>query len=1656
MDIKLLRRLGYLLFSIGLLTGISFSSKAQSFSYSEGALSVDITVINPCPGFGGAIQFTINSSEASSNALLAVFGPINLFPTQSIPEGGTFTFNPSQTLPIGIYDWIISDGTNTVGSLATPTAPKITLTSISSPAIVKDIETNNSSCVTPNGQIQASITGGSLTIGAGSYDYNWTSNNTEIPVTGFSGTTDGASPLNLATLLGKTGLKGGIYTLQVSDNFSQCPVTEVFTITDPSPAIFTVSPSSPPAYNICAGNNITLTLSGSEAGVTYEVLRNGSSLPTPITFLGTGASPFVMTFPSAQFSGGNNILVQATNGFCTVVPMSGSVSLAINPLPTASISGTTTICSGASATLTFTLPSSGTYNVVYTDGTTNFTANGISNGATVNVFPSATTTYTIVSVTNTATLCTVTAPHANITGSAVITVNPLPTASISGTGTVCTGGTAVLTFTLPVGSYNVVYTDGTTNFNANGISNGATVNVIPPLGNTTYTIVSVSNTASTCSVTAPHANITGSAVVTVNPLPTASISGTTTICSGTNATLTFTLSAGTYNVVYTDGTTNFNANGITSGATVSVSPSTNRTYTIVSITNTAIASCTVTAPSANITGSAVITVNPSPTANISGTSTICAGGSATLTFTLPSSGTYNVVYTDGTTNFNANGISNGATVSVSPPGNRTYTIVSVSNTATSCSVTAPSANITGSAVITVNPLPTASISGTATICAGASTALTFTLPAGTYNVVYTDGTTNFNANGITSGATVSVGPPTTRTYTIVSVSNTATTCSVTAPHANITGSAVVTISSTPVLASTQTKTICDGENVAYEILLNPANLPVGTVFNWPDPDGAGPATLGVNVPMGVAGTTHINDVLTNTTTAAIMVTYSITPSIPGCAGTAVPVDITVQPTPAVTSLLVESACAGSSTTRVHYGPMTGLPDQYSVDFDDAAFTDVVNAPLIPTLLVPILATAAPGIYSATLTVRNSLTGCSSVGTPITININGVPVPTITSGPANVCVNSTANTYTTQPGKTGYVWTVSAGGTITAGLGTNEITVTWNSTGSQTVTVNYTENTCAAATPASLTVNVTPMPVMAANQIKTICSGDNAAYEILLTPANLPVGTVFNWPDPDGSGPATAGVNVPMGVAGTTHINDVLTNTTTAPIVITYAVTPSTGGCAGTPQNIAITVNPTPVLATGQAKSICTGANVAYEILLNPANLPAGTMFNWPDPDGAGPATAGVNVLAGAPGTIHINDVLTNTTTATVVVTYSITPSLGTCVGATEDVVITVNPLPVLVTPQVTGICSGENVDYEILLNPATLPAGTVFNWPDPDGAGPATAGLNVPMGAAGTLHITDALMNTTGSPITLTYVITPTNGACNGTPRNVLVTVDPAPALVPAQAKSICTGDNVAYEILLNPANLPVGTTFNWPDPDGAGPATAGVNVPMGAPGTTHINDVLTATGAAVVITYVITPTSGTGCDGPPQDIVITINPNPVIAANQTKTICSGANAGFEILMNPVNQPTGTVFNWSDPDGAGPATAGVNVPMGTAGTIHINDALTNSTAAPITVTYVVTPSVGTCLGTPVNIDIVVDPFPAPVLVTPQSKAICSGDNTAYEILLNPANQPAGTLFNWPDPDGAGPATSGTNVLMGAAGTTHINDILVNTTNAPIAVTYVVT
>jgi hypothetical protein len=121
---------------------------------------------------------------------------------------------------------------------------------------------------------------------------------------------------------------------------------------------------------------------------------------------------------------------------------------------------------------------------------------------------------------------------------------------------------------------------------------------------------------------------------------------------------------------------------------------------------------------------------------------------------------------------------------------------------------------------------------------------------------------------------------------------------------------------------------------------------------------------------------------------------------------------------------------------------------------------------------------AAGSYTLTVTETITATGC--IGAPVVLNITVDPLPVITlTGASPVCVSTSGEIYTTEAGMTGYVWVVSAGGTVTAG-GTatdNTVTVTWTTAGAQSVSVNYLNaNGCTAAAPTVRAVTVNPLPV----------------------------------------------------------------------------------------------------------------------------------------------------------------------------------------------------------------------------------------------------------------------------------------------------------------------------------------------------------------------------------------------------------------------------------------------------------------------------------------------------------------------------------------------------------------------------------------------------
>lgn len=178
------------------------------------------------------------------------------------------------------------------------------------------------------------------------------------------------------------------------------------------------------------------------------------------------------------------------------------------------------------------------------------------------------------------------------------------------------------------------------------------------------------------------------------------------------------------------------------------------------------------------------TVVPAVTINsvMSGTRPICVGDSANISVAITGgTGPYTLVYSDGSTSTTVNNYVSGAAIAVTPASTRTYSIVSVTDANGN-----PGTTNSGSAIITVNPLPTATATNITTCATGAVT-LTGGSPAGgTYSI----------PNPYS-------GPTTTFTYTYTNANN----CSKTSAVYTFTRNTPITIVDQP---STATQTACLG------------------------------------------------------------------------------------------------------------------------------------------------------------------------------------------------------------------------------------------------------------------------------------------------------------------------------------------------------------------------------------------------------------------------------------------------------------------------------------------------------------------------------------------------------------------------------------------------------------------------------------------------------------------------------------------------------------------------------------------------------------------------------------------------------------------------------------------------------------------------------
>ena len=109
-------------------------------------------------------------------------------------------------------------------------------------------------------------------------------------------------------------------------------------------------------------------------------------------------------------------------------------------------------------------------------------------------------------------------------------------------------------------------------------------------------------------------------------------------------------------------------------------------------------------------------------------------------------------------------------------------------------------------------------------------------------------------------------------------------------------------------------------------------------------------------------------------------------------------------------------------------------------------------------------------------------------------------------------------------------------------------------------------------------------------------------------------------------------------------------------------------------------------------------------------------------DASGQGTAGVNIAADPAGTVHINDILVNYSSAPITAIYTVTPtSQFGCNGNPVTVVITVNqePVPQPISGRVNLCVGDKNIVYNV--NPV---GGSSFHWTVDPAVGTKTFDFN--------------------------------------------------------------------------------------------------------------------------------------------------------------------------------------------------------------------------------------------------------------------------------------------------------------------------------------------
>jgi uncharacterized protein YjdB len=1097
--------------STGLVTGVGSGSATILYTLPAGCSSVMAVTVNPSPAaITGITNVCVGLVSAlsdvsggglwsSSNTALATVGSVTGFVTGVSQGPLTITY----TLPAGCF----------------------VTTSFSVNPLPAGITGATTVCVAATTTLSDATAGGV-----------WSSSNTAVATIGSSGIATGIA----------SGTPVFTYTLP-----SGCIAT-VSGIVNPLPTIYTLSGGG----SFCSGGaGIDVSLSGSTTGINYQLLNSGAPVGSPTAGISTFPIDFgFMTSPGLY----TIVATNATTG-CSV-GMTGSATVSVNPLPVVyTVSGGGSYCVGGTGVAIGLSGSAIGVNYQLFDGSTISGSPVAGSGTTINFgLKTATGVYTVVA-TNPITGCT-----ATMSGIATISTLPLPNIyTVTGGGGYCAGGSGAA-IGLSNSDINVAYQlfQGGTGSTIVG-GTGSAISFGSYTTATSYTVVAT-NTLTACT-----SNMSGSVIVSINPLPVASAIAPTTgsYCAGTTG-VTVTLGGSVAGVNYQlyNGSAPVGTALAGTGGGLSFGPQVAGVYTIIATSASTLCSSTMT-------GTSTITINPLPNSyTVSGGGGYCAGGSGV--HILLSNSDVGVTYT-----LLIGGVSTGTTI-LSTGGPLDFGASTVAGIYTVSASNGCTATMIGSAVVAVNALPAAYVvGGTGSYCAG-GTGVHVTLAssdAGVNYQLYLGTSPIGSAVAGIAGTALDFGAQTASAtpYTIVAT-NPATGCT-----ATMTGSATISANPLPtVYTITGGGSYCAGGAGLHVYLSNST-----TGINYQLYNGA--ATAGAFVP----GTTGSPIDFGLHVTSGIRYAVATNP-LTGCSdtmsGSAI---IVINPLPAASNVTGGgSYCSGT----------TGVPVGVDASYVGISYQLYIGA--TPTGAA-VAGTGSPfsfglvttaGTY--TVVATNTITGCTNTMTgAATVSVNPLPVVYTVSGGGTYCTGGSGLHILLSGSDLGINYqlnlTGSAIGSPVAGTGSAIDFGLETLAGTYTVTATNTATTCTRNMFDRASIQIlAPPAVFTLSGGGAYCTGGSGSDIFLTNSATGVSYQLYVGGSPVGAAmPGTTGSAIDFGFQTTPG---------TYSAIATNGITACTATMTGTPA-VSLNALPTAYPVTGGG-NYCVGASGVHIGLINSA------------------------------------------------------------------------------------------------------------------------------------------------------------------------------------------------------------------------------------------------------------------------------------------------------------------------------------------------------------------------------------------------------------------------------------------------------------------------